>query len=210
MKRVITPLVILVAASLAHADSQAVSETRSVPAFRGIDLAGVIGVEVSLGKSASVQIIGDADQVGKVITRVKDGTLIVDTPPNFHNHGDHHLRAVVTAPDLASLSLSGTGSLSVTGIANDSLSISLSGTGDIKATGATSTLHASVEGTGALSAKTLIAKDVDIAVSGVGDASVHATQSLNAQLTGTGNISAHGHPHRVNKSVSGLGNIHVE
>ena len=63
-------------------------------------------------------------------TTVKDGVLVIKTPEHHRdpNRRNRHLRAVVTAPDLSSLAITGTGTLKVTGIANDRLAIDVPGT----------------------------------------------------------------------------------
>jgi hypothetical protein len=208
----IVPVFLAFAASLgisstSSADPTLASEIRSVSAFHGVELAGTLGVEITVGKPASVQIQGEADLLSKVTTTVKDGILVLDTPHNLHRR--NHLRAVVTVPDLGSVSVSGTGGMTVSGVANDRLAVSLEGTGAVSVTGTTGTLQVVVEGTGQLNARDLTAKAVAIEVSGTGQASVHATDSLEAKVTGTGAIDVHGRPARVKKTVSGVGAIHM-
>src|SRR5205823_10925356 len=97
----------------------------------------------------------------KVVTTVKDGTLVISTPElRNYKHRDIHLHAIVTAPDLTALSISGTGAMKVTGVANDSLAVSLGGTGALTIAGSTGALRVDVGGTGEVSAKQLTAKDV--------------------------------------------------
>jgi hypothetical protein len=128
----------------------------------------------------------------EVITTVKNGVLVIDTKfPQHDRHGHHHLKALVTAPDLTSIAISGTGAMKVTGITNDRLSISVPGTGEV-------------------AAKELAAKDATVEISGTGSATLRATQSLDATITGTGSIDVHGRPARVKKAVTGLGSIHID
>jgi len=219
MKRLIQPLALVASVAAAalvlasgrvSADSKSASATRSVPEFHAIDLAGTLEVEVTVGKPVSVELTGDADLLDKVITTVKNGTLVIDTKfPEHDRHGHHHLKATVTAPDLTAIAISGTGAMKVTGIANDKLSISLPGTGSVTATGSTGALHVAVDGTGEVAAKELAAKDATVEVGGTGSATLRATQSLDATISGTGSIDVHGRPARVKKAVTGLGSIHI-
>lgn len=206
-------LVLALGAAVAHADL-ANSQPRSVGAFHAIDLAGTLEVQVTLGKAASVTVTADgdlADEVDKVITRVKDGVLMIETPDLKHRKVKHgHLRAIVTAPDLDALSISGTGAMKVTGIANDRLAINLGGTGALTAAGSTGALRVEVGGTGEVAARDLTARDVVVEIGGTGSARVNASHTLDARVTGTGSIHVGGHPTQVKKSVSGLGSIHVD
>ena len=195
---------------LAGADPASATQTRTVGAFHGVELAGVLEVEVVLGKPASVEVTGDADLVDKVTTKVQDGVLVLNTPElrNIHRR-NMHLRAIVAAPDLDSLALSGTGAMKVTGVANERLAVALPGTGDLRITGTTGALRVTVSGTGNVSAKALSARDAVVDIGGTGDARLRATRSLDARISGTGSISVDGSPPQVKKSVSGLGSIHV-
>ncbi len=213
MKRVVSsvglPLfAILLTHGVSRGDTKQGSEARSVPAFHAIELAGTLEVDVTVGKPASVQVSGDADILGKVLTTVKDGVLVIDTDRDLHRR-HLHLRAAVTIPALTSITLSGTGGMKVTGVAGESLAVSLPGTGAMTLAGSTGSLRVVVDGTGQVAAKDLTAKAATVEVNGTGQAALRVTQSLDAKVTGTGSIEVHGHPTTVKKSVSGVGSIHL-
>ena len=197
---------LLLALGAANADPQA-SEPRSVPAFQAVELAGTLEVDVTVGKAQTVQVSGEADLLAKVTTVVKDGVLVVDTERNMKRR--HHLRVSVTVPELSSVALSGTGEMKIAGVANQSFAMSLPGTGELSVTGSTSSLRVVVDGTGQISAKDLAAKSAKVEVNGTGSATLRVTESLEANVTGTGSIDVHGKPARVKKSVSGVGSIHI-
>jgi hypothetical protein len=209
MKRVIPLFALLLAYRVSHADAQLASETRNVPEFRAIDLAGTLDVEVTIGTPASVVVTGEAELLNRISTTVKNGTLVLDDKFEDHHPRNSHLSARVTVPDLTSVTLSGTGQLRVSGVANTSLAINLSGTGSLAITGSTDALRVKLNGTGDIKAKNLTAKDATISLSGTGSATLYANQSIDAKVSGTGSISVHGNPARVKKSVSGLGSIKI-
>lgn len=203
-------LALALGTSLAHADAIA-SQERRLPAFHGIDVGGILEVEVTLGKPASVEVSADADLIDKIVTTVKDGVLVFRTPELEHVRlYNRHLRAFVTAPDMDSIRLSGVGSIKLTGVANEQLAIDVSGTGSIKTAGSTGALRARVSGTGEISARDLSARDLVVDISGTGSAQLVATRSVDARVTGTGSVDVHGHPAQVKKRVSGLGSVHIE
>jgi hypothetical protein len=220
MKRIILPLALslgsltslaplaLLAPSLASAEPA--SATRSVSDFQAIDLAGTLEIELTVGKPASFVLTGDAELFDKVITKVKSGVLVIETRfERDDHHGRRHLKALVTAPDLKSISITGTGAMKVTGIANESLSISVPGTGAVTVAGQTGTLRVTVDGTGEISAKNLSAKAAIVDVGGTGQATLSTTDSIEATISGTGAIDVHGKPVRVKKTVTGTGSIHI-
>ncbi len=205
-------LVLALAATIASAEPGQVTQSRQVAAFHGIDLGGVLTVEVTIapGQPASVQIVGDADLVDRVTATVKDGVLLLDTRDLHINHRNAHLRAIVSAPGLDALAISGTGGMKVTGIAGERLAVALSGTGSLTMQGTTSELRATVSGTGDIAGGRLDAKDVVVQITGAGSARLHATRSVDARVGGVGSVTVHGHPAQVKKSVSGVGSIHIE
>jgi Putative auto-transporter adhesin, head GIN domain len=194
------------------ADSPQATRTRAVPAFHGIELAGVLTVEATAGKPASVTISGDADLVDQVTTTVKDGVLVINTPEHRRDHSrrNRRLHAAVTAPDLSSLAITGTGTLKATGIANDRLAIDVPGTGTLKLSGSTGALNVRLGGTGEVTGKDLAARDLVIDIDGTGSARLNATRSVEARIAGTGSLDVHGHPSQVRKTVTGLGSVHIE
>ena len=197
--------------SAASADPATASQPRSVGAFHAIDLAGTLEVEVAIGKPASVEITGEADLLDKVVTVVKDGALVISTPELRNaRHRNSHLRAIVSAPELGALTISGTGAIKATGVAGERFAITVSGTGAITAAGSTGALRIDLGGTGEVAAKQLAAKDVVVDIGGTGSARLNATRSLDARISGTGSLHVDGHPTQVKKSVSGTGSIHIE
>ncbi|HEU4735197.1 MAG TPA: DUF2807 domain-containing protein [Kofleriaceae bacterium] len=220
MKRTILPFALVLASGLASglvpgfasglAIAEPASVTRSVPEFHAIDLAGTLEIEVTVGKPVSCVLTGDAELFDKVITTVKSGVLVVDTRfDRDDRRGHHRVKALVTAPDLTSLSITGTGAIKAKGIANESLAISVPGTGAINASGSTGTLRVKLDGTGDFAAKDLAAKAAIVDVGGTGQATLRASESFEATISGTGSVDVHGRPARVKKTVTGVGNIHV-
>jgi hypothetical protein len=48
---------------------------------------------------------------------------------------------------------------------------------------------------------------VAVSIAGSGDARVNATESIDARVAGSGDVTYSGHPHDVNRRVSGSGSI---
>jgi hypothetical protein len=193
------------------AEAPQATQSRTVPAFHGVDLAGTLTAEVTVGKPASVTITGDADLVDKVTTTVKDGVLVLNTRDLHVRHRRNtHLRAIITAPDLSSLAITGTGTFTVAGLANDRLAIDVPGTGSIKASGSTGALSVRLGGTGEVTGRDLTAKDLVVDIDGTGSARLNATRSVDIRISGTGSLNVHGHPSQIKKTVTGLGSVHIE
>jgi hypothetical protein len=209
MKHLGSLLAIVLASGVAHADLRSASEVR-LPEFHSVELAGGLEVEIVVGPTASVTISGDPDAVDKVTTVVNGTTLVIDTKARWRLHTRSPLVAHVTVPDLRSVALSGSGRMAVTGVASPSLAIDLSGSGSLSVAGATGALRVGLGGSGSVEASKLMVKDAAITLGGSGNIALSASQSVDAKLTGHGNIRVLGHPARVERSVLGSGNIQVE
>jgi hypothetical protein len=188
------------------AGSASASEVRKTDPFRGIELAGTIEVEARIDPAARVEVFGEPDRLKQVTTSVQGGVLRIDTKGKLEKS---HLRVVVTAPSLTSLSISGTGALRVSGLTGGALDVTIAGTGALQLAGKADTLRLTIPGTGDVRAKDLIVADATVDMQGTGAAKLHATRSLDARISGTGAIQVYGRPPSVKKSISGTGVVDV-
>src|SRR5690606_20528806 len=81
------------------------------------------------------------------------------------------------------------------------------GAGDFSLSGTTSQLHITSKGAGSIVAEDLLAENVAINLSGAGNVTVNATQSLDIDISGVGNVSYKGNPSKLKKNIKGLGSI---
>lgn len=210
MKKLGSPLAfaLLMGLACARADAQPprLDDVRTVGAFRGIDIQGTLVVEARIDRTPRVVVRGDADLVKLVTTRVENGVLVLDTPDDFPKRlgrKNGNLEVVVSAPALATLTISGTGKLDVTGLAGDALAVNVPGTGALRLAGQVQRLQLSVPGTAELEARGLVASTVALDVAGTANLVVHARKALDASVVGTAVVRVHGKPASVKKQVRG-------
>jgi hypothetical protein len=98
----------------------------------------------------------------------------------------------------------------VAGISADGFRADLSGVGDLELAGECVALEANVSGVGDLDAADLRCANVTVTVSGVGEAKVYASESVDASVTGMGDISIAGDPKEVRKSGGLFSDIDVD
>src|SRR5262245_28735234 len=170
----------------------AASETRSLPPFDALDLAGSNRIVVTIGAVRSVVVHADENLLGRVTTDVREGTLVVDNRGSFTTTSPMSVEVVV--PSLRSMTLSGSGALHVTGVDADSVSVNLAGSGLISVTGQVDRLAARLGGSGDCRLETLSARDATAALTGSGRILVRATHTLDAAVDGTRVIAYTGMP----------------
>lgn len=190
----------------ASADTPQASEARKLGDFHAIEVAGTIAVEARIAPTITVEVRGEADRLKQVTTDVQNGVLVINTKGKVERS---HLRVIVTAPDLTALAISGTGELAATGIANARLDASIPGTGSMTLAGKTTDLHLAIRGSGSVMAKALLASSATLDIAGTGQATLYASKSIDATISGTAAVVVHGNPPSVKKSVTGTASFSV-
>lgn len=182
-------------------------ETRSLSSFTAVDLAGTNDVRVNVGPQQKVLVRADDNLLAQVTTQVRRGTLVVAERGSFE--AATPMSVEVTVPELEALTLSGTGTgtLSVERVDAPRFSLRLDGTGLVLVGGTADHVDATLAGTGNAQLQDLVARDVIAKVLGTGRLQVHATRSLDASVSGTGSIVYDGNPRQVKRSVTGTGAI---
>jgi hypothetical protein len=116
----------------------------------------------------------------------------------------------VTAPSLQAAHLSGSGSAKLEDLSGDRFDADISGSGSLRAAGSVDKLDAHLSGSGAANLSQLRATDAVVSLSGSGTARVQSSTSLDATLSGSGDIFCIGHPSHVQQHVSGSGHVRVK
>lgn len=183
----------------------AATQTRSVAPFTAVELSGASDVSIEVGPARSVVVHGDDNLLAKVTTHVTASRLVIGTEGSFSTKTP--MRVDVTVPDLAALTLSGSGTVLARNVKGDSFKVSLSGSGSLQATGSVHDLVVELPGSGEANLYAVNAQDVHAELSGSGQILVHAAHSVIAVVSGSGSIVYAGNPPSVTKSVTGSGAV---
>lgn len=182
----------------------AATQSRALPTFSGLDLAGSNNVTVVVGGRQSVVVHADSNLVGYVTTRVVAGTLVIGTTGSFTARSP--MSVEVSVPSLVAVRLSGSGEISVNRIDASRLTVALPGSGALYAGGIVTHLDVTLDGSGLAQLDNLVARDVHAVVAGSGLIRVTATANLNAAVSGSGAVIYSGNP-QVTSSVTGSGAV---
>ncbi len=183
-----------------------VTESREVSGFDQILLSGsgVVIVEVTGTESLSIET--DDNLLSVLETEVDDGRLELRARRNIDPSED--VVYTITAASLEGVSISGSGSIVVTGIEGSGFSVEISGSGAVTLEGAVSDeLSVEISGSGHFDGEDLVAVTGTVDVSGSGSAVVNVTDDLAVSLSGSGEVEYLGSPTiDVDKSGSGTVN----
>jgi hypothetical protein len=228
--KIFVAAVLLTIAGNTFAKSNFETEDRHLTGFNAVNVAGSFDVLITQGTTESVKVEAPADVIKNIITEVKNGSLVIRTKNNFSFNnlfGNKKMVVYVTIKNCNSVSLTGSGDVSFKeGIAANDLSLSITGSGDITGKVTTKNLSSSITGSGDLhvsgradnskvnvtgsgdfTGRDLATTSTVVFVGGSGDASVNATSTLKASVTGSGDVNYSGHPKNVSKSTTGSGDI---
>lgn len=186
----------------------AASESRTLPSFTAVALAGSNNVTVRVGAPQSVVVHADDNLISRVRTTVRSGVLVVDTTGGFSTRAP--MQVTVVVPRLTSVSLSGSGQMRVDGVESSTFTAGLPGSGTMLVAGHTEHLNATLQGSGRMDMHGLSAREVVVQLSGSGELQVYATHSLDAEVSGSGSVRYAGDPPQVTRTVTGSGAIEPE
>ncbi len=201
------------------------SETRVVRPFQRVELGGSIDMVITRADTQSVRVEGDDNLLDHVDTDVEADKLVAGFDGCFDS--DHPITVYITAPDLRSVQLSGSGSIHSSGpIATPSMAVRMNGSGSIDLEVATQSvrtqgigsgeihLHGStvthdvvLDGSGSLDALDLASQRTTITLNGSGEVAVAASRELHATVTGSGDVRYRGAPAVLDINATGSGSV---
>ncbi len=207
-----------------------VTVERSVGDYDAVALAGWFDVELVAGDEGELTLKGESNLLEYIKTEVKNGKLIVkvekgvNLKPSNWNSG---IYITVPVEAINSVTLSGSGDIvgkttlksdnfdtRISGSGDITLAIeaenveaTLSGSGDINLEGRATNLDIQVSGSGDIKAYELEAEFATVQVSGSADVKVTVNQSIDARVSGSGDISYRGNPKKIKSKSSGAGDI---
>jgi len=203
------------------------SNVRQIADFNKIQSNGHFQVYVQLGSQETIRLEGNQEMLDQVETVVDNHTLIIRMKKNFHwfSINRERIQVYITAKQLNGLAQSGSGKIAVEGtVKATSLETEVSGSGtiacaiqvhdfeasvsgsgkiDVNGRGVNSTVH--ISGSGKLNGTNLSVDHSEVNISGSGKAYLTINQSLNAHISGSGQVLYSGPVKTINAYTSGSG-----
>jgi hypothetical protein len=204
-----------------------VDQTRQVAAFTRLLVDGPFDVQALQGGTVSVRVRADDNLQALILTQVEGDTLVIKAQPGTSFSARQALLVTLGFSTLQSAELRGSGDLGIPGLKADRFELRLTGSGDVRmshlelgqldarlagsgditAQGRSHDTVVELAGSGDVRASDLLSLRTRVSVAGSGDAQVHASESLTARVAGSGSIRYAGRPAKLNKQVTGSGEI---
>lgn len=200
-------------------------KTLSVASFHGIVLQGAVDVQLTVSPMQSVEVEAQPNIAALVLTEVKDGIWIIHTDKCYST--DKPFIIHIAVPSIDVVSIQGSGDVTSTGEFNatemkldvqgsgdlrmmavaQTIRAGVQGSGDITLGGTCDMLHAAVQGSGDIKAGELKTVSAKASVEGSGDITVQASENLDANVQGSGDVKYRGKPAHVDSKVRGSGDV---
>jgi hypothetical protein len=180
------------------------SATREI-AWNGTDKLDIdIDADVQFTQApgpAKLVVSGPKDAVEHVVL---DGSHL-----EYDDNGDYSgkLKVTLTAPNVSQFAINGSGALAIDGYNQDQLAVDVSGSGNVTAKGKTHQVKLDISGDGDVDMSALATESTDAQISGSGHASIAPTSAADLHISGDGEIDLKSHPPRLTSDVSGSGRI---
>lgn len=204
------------------------TETRQVSDFHAVNFAFIGDLNITQGNQEALTISGDDNILALIRSEVSNGVLRIDAgaanigqtivPLRYELmvrnldevklSGLGNIKIGALQSDELTLNLSGAGSLTIDELAGNELAVHMSGLGNANLTGEVNRQTVTVSGAGAYYARELRSQAAKVTISGLGNAEVWAVETLDAMISGAGNISYVGSP-QVTQQISGLGSVNA-
>ena len=202
-------------------------ETRTLELgpIQRIEVQGAIDVRLSRQEQQQAEAQGQPNILDLLDTEVRDGVWTIRTRQCVRSRKD--LIITLGVPTLSGISIQGSGDVSSEDeFETEELAVEILGSGDLKIEARASSLQATIAGSGDMtisgscelfSSEIRGSGDIDAGglkcvqakadILGSGDIELHVTEALEANVTGSGNISYKGSPSKLTQNVTGSGSI---
>lgn len=179
--------------------------------FDHVRLAGPHDVIVTVGGPSAVRAEGDAAALERLVVRVEDGRLVIDTRRGWSGQSGR-VTVHVTAPSLQAAEIAGSGNMrvgalrtarfsgSVAGSGNllldrieaDAADFDISGSGDVRASGRVRQAALGIAGSGNVDLAELESETANVSIAGSGNARLRASRTAAVSVMGSGDVTIDG------------------
>ncbi len=187
--------------------SAEVSEVRDVSEFSRIVIESSADVNVKAGETQRVEVFAEDDEIGAVMTEVRNGTLYVSIDDDRRWRRHHGADLEISVQTLEGIEIDGSGDVTATNVDSGKFDIEIDGSGDVDLEGSCGTLTIDVSGSGDINSKNLTCADATVDINGSGDVDVYASNSLYLDINGSGDVTIYGNPGKFRPTINGSGSL---
>ena len=222
--------IVLIALASFKAGAGGAGESGSIRDVSGFDSVrfGTSGeLVITQGDRDALEITASARDLASIVTEVRGGTLYIGRegsgsvfsfrPPVFRltmksiagleTHSSGKIVANSLRAGSLRIRISSSGGISIDSLAADSLDVQISSSGSLKVAGTVKQQDIRLSSSGSYMARDLASRTAKVNVSSSGSATLRVSDSLEANVTSSGDVRYYGNPPRVNRNVTSSGRL---
>lgn len=207
------------------------SEKRQVGPYDAISVSHVIQATLVPGAEGELLLEGEENLLEHIVAEVSGNRLTLKAEKGYQlqpSRGSAGIRVRVPVTDLSALEVSGAAHITGNGtftfadleidgsgagemnleFRSANLEVEVSGACDITLGGSAETLEIRGSGASDLKAYGLQARSAGVRLSGSADVEISVSESLEAEVSGAGDLRYRGNPEKLQSRASGAGSIH--
>lgn len=197
------PLISVAAVALLASPAQA--ETRPLSGFTKISASAGTRVDVNVGGNFSVDVEGR--DAARIVTRVSNGTLIVEPVRGWSWRGPRDAIVRVSMPSVEALDASSGADIDARGVAGGAIELDASSGASIDIVGVCAAFDADASSGASIDAQAMQCETGSVDVSSGANARVFASGRLNVDASSGGGVEAYGDPGIGDISLSSGGSL---
>ena len=207
--RVVLLLAALLLASCgagARGSGRVVSESRPVSNISSVTLRGVGTLIVTQRDQEALTITADDNILPLLSSTVTGGRLALGPSSGAGIANVQQLTYRLTVRQLRSVEVSGAADVELLDMRTDRLAVAIDGTSDVSVTGQAAALDLTISGAGSFKGAGLTSAAATVRVRGSGGAVVRVSDTLDARVSGAGDVRYIGDP-QVTQQITGAGTV---
>jgi hypothetical protein len=181
-----------------------VTQKREVSQFTSISTEGAFTIDVVCQKDLSLEIEGDDNVLPLISADVSGNVLHLKSSKSYSVNEPVVVR--ISVPNIEGLSVSGAGTINISGMKNDKFEIDSNGAPSINVSGNTQVVDIDTSGAAKIDTHNLRAARAVVDSKGVSKVELYCRDHLDVTISGPSRVTYHGDP-TLNQTVHGPGEI---
>ncbi|MCP5464758.1 MAG: DUF2807 domain-containing protein [Deltaproteobacteria bacterium] len=189
-------------------NGQIIAQPRDVGAFEEVAVKGGFDVNIVIADTRKVEIVGDENLLPHIKVAMRDDTLDLSIAPGVKLKPTTPVVINIQTPELSRYYLTGSGKTKISNLNSEKFKFDGSGSGTVELFGKVERLILDLKGSGKVDSRQLIAERVAVKSKGASDVKVFASEAIDVNSFGSGNVTYYGSPKTVEQKVFGTGSVH--
>ncbi|HVP20051.1 MAG TPA: head GIN domain-containing protein [Spirochaetia bacterium] len=220
-------LVVLVGHEASALGAEEGRSVREVGGFTGVSLDTSGELIITQGDSEGLEIVGPSGDLARIVTEVSGGMLRISREgpgplfsvrstvfrlrmkevASLEAHSSGSISARSLHADSLRIQISSSGSISIGSLTAASLEVRISSSGSLSVAGEVDRQDVLLSSSGSYAAGALASTTARVVASSSGTATVRVSDSLDANVSSSGDVRYYGNPARVNGNVTSSGRL---